>query len=110
MENYINLKDAERVFRNGVMGYTLLTEAHGCTNGCCTGVSVFSNTEYPKVSRHEDQEGFMVLEGTGWARVGEEEIPLEPETSFIVPAGVGHAVKKNPDSKPIKIFWFHAGI
>ena len=52
----------------------------------------------------------MVLEGTGWARVGEEEIPLEPETSFIVPAGVGHAVKKNPDSKPIKIFWFHAGI
>ena len=33
MKNYINLKDAERVFRNGVMGYTLLTEAHGCTKG-----------------------------------------------------------------------------
>ena len=73
-------------------------------------MTIFTNTDYPVAQTHEDQEGFLVVEGRGWARVGNEEFRLEPDLSFIAPAGVNHAFKKELDSKPLKIFWFHAAV
>ena len=64
-----------------------------------------SNGEY-----HEDQEGFVVLAGRGWAKVGNEEFRMEPEVSFIAPAGVKHSIKSDEESEPVKVFWFHAAI
>lgn len=72
--------------------------------------SAYKCTDYSSVSYHDDQEGFFVLEGYGWAKVGEEEFRLEPEISFIVPTGVGHRLKSDTGSSPVKVFWFHSVI
>ena len=64
---------------NGHGSFPLLGEKQGCTNGCCAGISYYSRTEYTPPAVHEDQEGFMVLSGQGWAKIGEEEFFVEPD-------------------------------
>lgn len=110
MARFIKRRDVTGNQMEGHVSYRLLDERHGCTAGCCTGISVYSTTEYPTANFHDDQEGFVVLEGTGWAKVGEEEFAIEPETSFIAPAGVRHCIKRDQKSVPVKVFWFHAAI
>ena len=78
-------------------------------NGCASGISYYANTAYIPPARHAFQEGFLVLSGRGAARVGEEEFPLEPELSFLVPAGTAHTLKSDSPEKPLVLFWFHAG-
>ena len=110
MDCYTHPREVKKNVYDGLISYPLLTAAHGCTNGCCTGISIYSNVGYLKGNSHKDQEGFLVIEGVGWARVGEVEFRIEPDTSFIVPAGVNHVIKRHPDSKSVKVFWFHAAI
>jgi ATPase subunit of ABC transporter with duplicated ATPase domains len=54
------------------------------------------------------REDFYILEGKGYAKIGDEEIFVEPEMALIAPAGVMHCFKKVPDCKALKVFWFHA--
>ncbi len=89
---------------------TLLTERNGAEAGCRTGLLYYRQTEYLQGGVHEDQEGFFVLEGSGSARVGEEEFPLEPGTCFLAPAGVYHTIKRNSGCPYVKLFYFHAAI
>ena len=110
MNCYIHPKEVDVIMRDGVENYTLLSEFNGCVNGCCTGISIFSKTDYATPNTHEDQEGFFVIAGEGVAQVGDDEFPIGPMTSFIVPAGVSHTIKKNSTSAPVKVFWFHAAI
>ena len=57
---------------------------------------------------HEDEEfGFAVLEGAGWAKVGEEECRIEPDMCFVAPAGVKHRDEADPGSEHVKVCWFH---
>lgn len=93
----------------GHWAYPLLGPEHGCVNGCASGISYYANTAYIPPARHEFQEGFLVLSGHGAARVGEEEFPLEPELSFVVPAGMAHTLKSDSPDEPLVLFWFHAG-
>ena len=48
-------------------GHTLLDENQGCVKGCRMGVSLYRNTEYHMPQKHDDQEGFFVLDGKGYA-------------------------------------------
>ena len=57
-------------------GHTLLDENQGCVKGCRMGVSLYRNTEYHMPQKHDDQEGFFVLDGKGYALINGEEIPL----------------------------------
>lgn len=93
-------------------GYDLLGENEGCVNGCRCGVSIYTRTEYnlEHAGAHEDQEGFFVLEGHGKALIGDDEITLEPGVCFMVPAGVKHCMKREPDCEYCKVFWFHAAV
>lgn len=91
-------------------GCLLLDSSNGCVKGCCAGTAFYSLTEYSTPGVHEDQEGFYVLEGTGWAKVGNEEFRIEHGTSFMAPAGTPHTMKRDSDSVPIKVFWFHSAI
>ena len=70
-------------------GYELIGEKDGCVNGCRCGVSVYTREEYDltHAGAHDDQEGF-----------------------FVVPAGVKHCMKCEPDSGFCKVFWFHAAV
>ena len=106
---YVNLDDVMKE-QGERRSYQLLGEEHGCVNGCKCGVTIYDETEYLKSSVHEDQEGFLVLSGHGMAKVAEEEFPIKEGTSFIAPAGCFHVAKRDPDSEPLKIFWFHSAI
>ncbi len=105
-----NIREVQKTSGNGHDAYPLLTAENGCVAGCCTGVSHYILTEYGAPGIHDDQEGFYVVGGTGWAKVGDQEFPVQPGISFIAPAGVPHVIRKNPDSKPVEVFWFHAAV
>jgi len=107
MDIYKKMSEVEPVHADGHLGYRLLNESNGCCGGSSTGVSVYFCEDYPTAATHEDQEGFFVFEGKGWAKVGDAEIRLEPEMSFIAQKGVAHCIKKDKDCKELKIFWFH---
>ncbi len=90
--------------------YTLLDERHGCVNGSKCGISLYTAEEYGKAGCHDDQEGFLVLEGHGRALIGDDELELKPGVAFMVPAHVRHSMKKDKDCSVCKVFWFHAAI
>lgn len=98
----------EIIAGNGHGSFPLLGEAQGCTNGCCAGISYYSDTEYTPAAVHEDQEGFFVLSGKGWAKIGEEEFMVEPEIAMIVPAKTAHQMKSLKKEDKLVVFWFHA--
>ena len=100
MNYFINKKNATEIKGTEVSSFPLLTAANGCVAGCCTGISIYTATEYTTPGVHQDQEGFVVMAGTGWAKIGDQEFPLEPETSFIAPAGQPHVIKREIDDEP----------
>jgi hypothetical protein len=107
---FIHRKAGKPVAIPGGTSYLMLSEAQGCVAGFCSGITFFTERDYPPAAVHSDQEGFIVLEGSGWARVGEEEQRLEPDVCFAVPAGVAHTVKRDPGREHVKVCWFHASI
>lgn len=107
---YIHFEDALKRKAPGKASIPLLTEDNGCLAGCRSGITVNSNTEYGKFGVHEDQEGFYVLEGEGYAHIGDEEFEIFPGTSFIALPGVEHGVKTKDENKPVKVFWFHSAL
>lgn len=109
-KQYLSLKEAVPVQYAGHKSYDLLTEQNGCVNGCKAGISIYDGAEFGEPGIHTDQEGFLVTEGTGWARLGDQEIRLEADVSFIVPAGVPHSIKRDPEAKYVKVFWFHSPV
>lgn len=72
---------------HGHWSYPLLGEENGCVRDCMSGISYYTDTCFTPVATHPFQEGFLVLSGTGDARVGGETFPLTPMRSFLVPAG-----------------------
>lgn len=99
------------IINNGQTGSVrVLDESNGCVAGCNAGITFYTSTEYGKGGKHKDQEGFYVLEGAGMAKFGEEEFEVHEGMAMIVPAGVWHCIKRNQDSVPVKVFWFHAAI
>jgi mannose-6-phosphate isomerase-like protein (cupin superfamily) len=110
MSYFVNKKDLQGVQMQGHVSYPMLDESHGCVAGFCSGITTYTVTDYPTPGVHEDQEGFVVMEGTGWAKVGDEEYRLEPEVCFVAPAGVAHSIKRDPKSPYVKVCWFHGAI
>ena len=59
---------------------------------------------------HEDQEGFYVLEGEGYAKLDDLEFPIKAGDSFIALPGVRHTLKTKEGCQPVKVFWFHSAV
>jgi len=95
---------------NGLPGGLLVGEQQGARRGFCMGIAYYEKEEYSTPGVHEDQEGFYVLEGSGTAKVGEEEFPVRAGTAFIANAGVAHSVKRAPTSGPVKLVWAHGAV
>lgn len=110
MPVHVQEDDVLETQENGLPGGILVGEAHGATKGFCLGIAYYDKEEYLDPGVHEDQEGFYVLEGTGTARVGDEEFTVRPGTAFIAQKGVPHVVKKAPGSVPVKILWSHGAV
>jgi gentisate 1,2-dioxygenase len=93
-----------------MFGCKMLDEKNGCKNGVATGITIYKTLDYLAPGIHDDQEGFAVLSGSGYAKIGEQEFKLEKEMSFIAPAGIAHSIKSDNLNDPIKVFWFHAAL
>jgi hypothetical protein len=107
---FVNRKDVVGTPREGQISYPMLGVSNGCVAGFSAGITIYTGTEYSNPGVHADQEGFVVMEGTGWARVGAEEHRLQPDVCFVAPAGVEHSIKRDPDAEHVKVCWFHGAI
>jgi mannose-6-phosphate isomerase-like protein (cupin superfamily) len=110
MSFFVGKKPMPLVQDGKTTSYSLIDETNGCVAGFKSGIAIYASREYLTPGVHDDQEGFIVLVGKGWAKVGDEEFPLEPEVSFIAPAGVPHAIKRDANSEFVKVCWFHGAI
>ena len=109
MNHFVSLKETTGIPEIGHISFDLLDETNGCVNGCCCGVSRYTETEYQIPGCHDDQEGFMVLSGNGFVKLGgDEERFVCAGTAFIVPAGIEHSLRTNDSNIPLEVFWFHA--
>ncbi len=110
MSCFASPKSVPAIKRPGTISYPVLGETHGCVNGFSVGITLYTEPNYLTPGVHDDQEGFVVLEGTGWAKVGDEEFRLEPEVCFVAPAGRPHAIKRDANVPHLKVCWFHGAI
>ena len=111
MKPYITKKEVEETQGKDARTQRFLTAENGCLGGCTSGTTVYAGYEFsahPGV--HEDQEGFYVLEGEGYARLRDLEFPIEAGDSFIALPGVPHTIKTKPGCQPVKVFWFHSAV
>jgi quercetin dioxygenase-like cupin family protein len=88
----------------------LIDAKQGAVKGFCMGTAYYDQTAYREPGVHDDQEGFYVLEGTGTARVGDQEFRISPGSAFIAAAGVPHTMKRDLHSAPIKVLWSHGAV
>ena len=78
------------------------------TNGACIGICLYNETEFLTFGVHDDQEGFVIAEGEGSVFLDGEILPVQSDFSLILQPGVRHSFRRNPNSVPLKVFWFHA--
>ena len=95
---------------DGQRGGTLIDATNGAVKGFCMGISYYDSETYGEPGVHEDQEGFYVLDGTGVAKIGEEEFRVCPGTAFIATKGVPHTIKRDASSGPVKVLWSHGAV
>ena len=107
---FIHLDEALKRRDPNKASFDLLTQENGCMAGCKSGITITNKTEFGKFGVHDDQEGFYVLEGEGYAHIGDEEFEIFPGTSFIALPGVEHGIISKSADKPVKVFWFHSAI
>ena len=110
MDTVTNIANVEPLQQEGRHIYWLLNARNGCTGGCSMALGCYTSTEFVMTAGHTDQEGFYVLEGTGYAQVGEDAIRLEPGVSFLVKPGLDHAIKRDEDCQVVKALFFHAAV
>ena len=67
-----------------------------------------SNEFSDKPGVHNDQEGFYVLEGEGYAKLDDLVFPIKAGDSFVALAGVAHTIRTKEGCQPVKVFWFHS--
>ena len=108
MDSLVNIADVKPMEQEGRRIYWLLNAQSGCTNGCSMAVGCYTSDEFVITGAHTDQEGFFVLEGSGYAKIGDEIIRLEPGVSFLVKPGLDHGIKKDKDCECVKAVFFHA--
>jgi quercetin dioxygenase-like cupin family protein len=93
--------------RPGIRGRFLANKELGAR-----GVSLLTNTVEPGAAaplhRHTVEETMLVLEGTVWVRVGEEQHTVGPGYTVIIPAGTPHAWG-NPGPGVAKLLWAFGG-
>ena len=111
MKPYITMEEALSRQKEGSRSIKFITEENGCINGCCSGITVYPDYEFSKKpGKHDDQEGFYVLEGEGYAKLDDLEFPIKAADSFVALPQVAHTIRTKEGSTPVKVFWFHSGV
>ncbi len=111
MKPYITTEEVIEKQGENSRTHRFLTAENGCINGCASGTTVYADYEFSaRPGCHDDQEGFYVLEGEGYAKLDDLEFPIKKGDSFIALPGVKHTIKTKAGSQPVKVFWFHSGV
>lgn len=76
--------------------------------GAKAGIMLCDDVEYGDLGDHDDQEGFYIIAGTGFALIDGKEYRVAKDTVILLQAHMLHTFKRDSDSVPLKIFWFHA--
>ena len=108
--NKINEIEIEYIKNDSHSGGTLIDSSNGAENGFCMGISEYFSEEFGELGIHDDQEGFYVIEGKGFAKVGNKEFFITKGDSFIVKAGIKHVLKKDINANVLKVLWSHGAI
>ena len=108
MSYFANIAERESQRDPSLTYFRILDERNGCVNLCRCGISIYTNVEYnDPLQIGADQEGFVVLEGRGVAKVGDEERSVAPGDAFFAPVGVPRGVKTLNKDEPLRVFYFH---
>lgn len=107
MANFSAKDPGRRTEVHGAWSHPVFTPANAPAPGFVAGVNVVWSDRYPSDGVHEDNEGFYVIKGTGWAKVGGEERQIGEGSCFFAPAGVPHAIRKDTASCDLEVFLFH---
>ena len=106
MEFLKQFDDGELDMNNVRPGKRLLTGI----NGAKCGMMFCNDTEFGELGDHDDQEGFLVLEGDGEVYIDGKSYPVSPDTAILLQAHQLHTFRRNASSCALKIFWFHSAI
>ena len=111
MKPYVTLEEVIEKQGENQRTYRFLTAENGCVNGFASGITVYAGNEFSDhPGAHDDQEGFYVLEGEGYAKLDDLVFPIKAGDSFVALPGVKHTIRTKEGCKPVKVFWFHSGI
>lgn len=92
---------------HGALSHLMFTPENTPVDGFSACVNVVQSDQYPQPGIHDDNEGFYVVRGTGWAKVGDEEQPIAEGSCFFAPAGIPHAIRKDSGAPDLEVFLFH---
>ena len=109
MKHYRNKEDAVLTETDAKHGFwKMMDEKTGCGSKVWSAIGYNADTESHFGAVHDDMEVFLVLEGSGWAMIGEEEFPIKKDTCYVAPAGVRHGTRSDSEEHPLRLYWFHA--
>lgn len=91
--------------RDGHKVATLINKDYGTTNGFKSKVSIYASKDFVINDPHKAQKIYYLLEGMGWAMVGDKKFPVHPGACWIVPPGTKHGIKCAATSKEVKVFF-----
>lgn len=109
MKPYVTMEEVISTQGADSRTHRFLTAENGCTNGCASGTTIYASNEFSdKPGVHNDQEGFYVLEGEGYAKLDDLVFLIKAGDSFVALAGVAHTIRTKEGCQPVKVFWFHS--
>ncbi len=94
-------------YKEGHHIHNLLNQWWGTTNGFNSLVGVYTSKDFVITATHTDQQMFYVIEGKGWALVGEKIFPIFPGACWFVPPNKKHGIKCAANCKEVKAFVVH---
>ena len=110
MNTHVHEDRLTRISDSSHAGTELIGKPTGATNRFCMGIASYFLETYGEPGVHDIQECFYVVEGTGVAKLGDEEFDIRPGSAFLAQKGVPHSIKKNPGSVPVKLVWAHGAL
>lgn len=87
----------------------LVTRSTG-TQQMLTGMTLIGPGSAIPWHYHDCEETVLVLEGEGFAEVGEEVHPVKPMDTTWIPSNLPHRFRNGSSEKPLKIFWVYASV
>jgi mannose-6-phosphate isomerase-like protein (cupin superfamily) len=97
---------AARELANGGWSKLVIAEDRVSDNVACLGYGSFPPGSVTQSVKHETEELFFIVQGTGEVRLEDGSVPFSARDAFFVPAGTWHAVANTGDEDVVTVFTF----